>query len=291
MAPLARALTAATLALLTANAIRAQVPTPDSLQTLLKTTTFAFQGTVQKQRAVADPVLTASSRTIVVRTTDVLQCPSDVGDYTGETVTVLTPSDTLPPIGTSVWFFATAWVIGDRIAVDAAATFPKLTPIQSQQLAANFDEAVWRGYLSLLLARVASSSLVAIGTVTGVQSVHRQATRTGEHVIPWLSLGVHLDSIIRGNKALRAQPTQILVPQGVVLADTGMTVAPGDRKLFLVQSTGGNVDFAELDTRAPFFARDSLGIRPLAEVPQVMTFGAMTIVRRLPLARCKTVRK
>jgi len=271
----------------TATASGAQVPTVDSIKALLGTTTFAFQGTVVRRGAVADRVLTPSRRTVVVRATNVLQCPRDVGDFTGQTLTVRTPSDSIPAIGVGAWFFATAWVIGDRIAVDAPAMFTRLTPAQSQQLAVKFDSAVWRGYLSLLWERVSASNLVALGTIINVQSVHPRTTQREEHVTRWFSLSVRLDSILRGDKALRGQPTQVLVPERMAMSDTGAKVPLGARRLFVVENSARNPDVRDLDTRAPFFALDSLGVRPVRDSATVLGIPADAGSVNLPLTRCK----
>jgi len=79
----------------------AQIPSVDSLQTVLKRATYVFAGTVQRWGAVADSSLTATPRTALVHVSRVFSCPQQVGEFGNEDITITFQNPSAAPAGTS----------------------------------------------------------------------------------------------------------------------------------------------------------------------------------------------
>lgn len=98
-------------------------PMADSLGKLRRTSTFAFRARIDSLHASTVRGVPASPHTIAVTPSVSLQCPHAVGSYSNEPVTVYVEDTTGLAPQQQWWFFASGWIIGERLGVRSVARF------------------------------------------------------------------------------------------------------------------------------------------------------------------------
>jgi hypothetical protein len=254
----------------------AQVPTADSIRHLLTRATYVFEGVVTRWGAVADPALTPSTHTGIVRASRTLACPHEVGDFTGEDVTVLASNATHVPVGAPTWFFGTGWAIGSSVSITVTSAVPAPSAPVSDSLAAGFQRAVFLGKRAAVQAAAHVASEIMLATVNTVaHAASPNAPREGEHAVRWAVLGVTYDSLwafIRWDTLAKPKPvqvdgwtpppaspraTEILVPEEVAFSPAGAPLLPpGSKRIFLLQLMSRRPNLGPLDRKATAFAPD-----------------------------------
>jgi hypothetical protein len=167
---------------------------------------FVFIGRVAKAKASLDPSLTAAD-TVIVDVEEVLTSPPMFAAIVGQQVTVRLPAGVALGTGQRRTFFANGWVYGATLAVaavgvaeqtDADALRPTLAGARSQAR----DEAV--------KARLDSSVLGVVGTVTNVTRTASGAGPISEHDPDWHEATIQVDEVIKGKPT--THETTVLFP-------------------------------------------------------------------------------
>jgi hypothetical protein len=131
-----------------------------SVKELLARSSLAFTGKVAKVKKSDVDELPADERTVVVKVSEVLLAPPDVGLAAGTSVTVQLSPD-LPTLkrGDTATFFADALVYGDELAVAEVGRVSQEESIApSDRLAGLMDEGV--GPVEAAMAELAQDELV-----------------------------------------------------------------------------------------------------------------------------------
>jgi hypothetical protein len=280
IAAMTHVLIALAAALGLAQSAHAQVPTADSIRQLLTRATYLFQGVVTKWGATAAPALKPSSQTGVVRVSATLACPHEVGDFTGEDVTVLASRATHVPVGAPTWFFATGWSIGTTVSVTLTATVPAPGAPRSDSLTANFHRAVFLGKRAAAQAAAHVANEIMLATVNSVaHAASRGHEQESEHAVRWAALGVTFDSLwgiarwdtvskghttpVYGWTPPPASPrrTEVLVPEAVAFAEMGTPrLAPDTQRIFLLELISRRPNLRVLDRHATAFVPDASSV-------------------------------
>jgi hypothetical protein len=80
---------------------------------------FVFKGTVQKLRGANVPGVKAGERTVIVRVDEVIRGPRTISDVAGQEITVDLQGGQKLMVGQQAVFYATGWIFGESIAVQA----------------------------------------------------------------------------------------------------------------------------------------------------------------------------
>src|SRR5213593_1263621 len=80
---------------------------------------FVFRGTVQKLNASTIPDAEGAARAAVVRVDEVIRAPEALSQYSGHEITVDLAGRQKLKAGQQAIFYASGWIFGDSIAVQA----------------------------------------------------------------------------------------------------------------------------------------------------------------------------
>lgn len=192
---LAWVLIAALLGAPLAAPLGAQVPSVDSLRRVLPPVTFVFDALVLQRGAVADPGLRPSRNSFIVRVTAVGACPTDIGDFTGDTVTVWSESLTEPPVGARARFFAAGWALSSHLSLRAFTSVTLTADADAQLLDARYDSATRLDDQADLRQRARLAMFLVLGRVIEHRAVQPVRAPRDEHVTAYQELLVRIDSM------------------------------------------------------------------------------------------------
>jgi hypothetical protein len=160
---------------------------------------FVFVGKVVRTKAALDERLTAPD-TAVVEVERVLTAPAMFLSIAGQQITVRVGKNVNLSKGERRTFFANGWIFGATLAVEAVGSVEETDPeLLTSTLAAtrgaSRDEAV--------KARLDSSVLGVVGTVTSVASSEKRPEMISEHDPNWHEATIQVDEVIKGKATVR----------------------------------------------------------------------------------------
>ncbi len=196
MAVVARRLTLAVVfGVLAGGRAGAQMPPVDSIKSFLARGNYVFEALLLRKGVVADSILPASQQTAVARVTQVFACPREVGNFTGDLVTLFEP---LPhaEVGSRSWYFGSGWAIGGNVAARVLHRVDGLTDSDSAAVIASLRAAVRLKYEEAIREAARASDSVVIATFGTTQGVMMDLVPPKtEHAERWARINVTLDSI------------------------------------------------------------------------------------------------
>ena len=266
------------------------VPTADSLRHVTPLVTFVFGGTVLQRDTVENPTLTASARTARVKVDRVLSCPREVGDYSGEVVTVYSmPPGTPPPQGARAIFFASGWSVGKTVAVNARYAFVPASLAQENALLWNFLHAIHLDSTAALQAQVRASSLSAIIRIDSSALLPQPLTRPGAHEHPqrWSLVYATVDSSFPTSTFWAGKPVVVLAPLTVAYTELYKPLLrSGDARLALLHATINVPQATTLAPKATFFIPQADNLRPVQDATMLGGARPRGVFNAAPLSQC-----
>lgn len=164
---------------------------------VIEQSSFIFQGTIIKLKAVTLPIVPASENTIVVKVDEIIEAPKLLGDFTGQEITVLVRDPPTLRVGARGIFFARGWLLGEGIAVQEVGRFMDLRTeiIAARQTLA--DQTMEK--------RLASADLVVVGKVAEIKPVAEPGPSRPitEHDPQWQEAVVEIETVLKGDVALK----------------------------------------------------------------------------------------
>lgn len=279
-------------AALVAQVPASNVPSADSLRHVTPLVTFVFGGTVRSLGTVENPTLTASARTARVVVDRVLSCPREVGDYTGEVVTVnFMPSVTLPAEKSRAIFFASGWSVGNSIAVNARYAYVPANRFAEDTLLGNYLHAIHLDSTAALQAQVRAANLSAVIRVDSTALLPQPLHRPGVEVYHrrWALVYATVDSAIPASAAWAARPLTILVPLHAAYTEMYVRVIrPNDQLLALLHLASNNPLARVIAPTATFFVPESDNLRPVHDVTMIGGAQPRGLFNSTPLGLCRT---
>jgi hypothetical protein len=281
----------------------AQIPSVASIKPLLSRGNYVFEAVLQQVGVVADSILPASGQTAVARVTRVFACPREVGNFSGELVTLSEFGDHAP-IGSRSWYFGSGWSIGERVAVSVLERVDSLDDKASLKFIDTLRAAVKLGYAESVRAAAQASDSIVIATLGTTQNVMIDLVppRT-EHAERWVRLNVTLDSV-RGFRDTSAdhsrkfapgwvQPIDglrragILIPYDVAYDVLGRAqIVVGVRRLLFFERIARRPNLHDLDPSALGFIPSADGIRQLSDAARLGSTLAMPTFTLAPVQEC-----
>ena len=155
---------------------------------------FVFVGKVVKTKAALIDGL-AADNTAIVQVEHVFTGPAMFTSIVGQQVTVRVGKSTVLKRGERRTFFANGWVFGASLAVDIVGMVDEtdvdaLTPLLGNARSETRDDAV--------RARLQSSVLGVVGTVTHVAPSAKDPGPISEHNPNWHQATIQVDEVIKG---------------------------------------------------------------------------------------------
>jgi hypothetical protein len=259
--------------------VDAQIPSVDSLKTVLKRATYVFEGTVQRWNAVADATLTANPQTALVHATRVFSCPQQVGEFGNEDVTITFPNPSAAPAGTTAWFLGTGWSVGNHIATTVVSIVRTPTQQHIDSLIGNLRQAIQLDAKDALRALVNASDVVVLATVRSISSPkYAESSTRGEFAERWSTVKLTIDSVraskadTSGFAAVWVKPVNafrqitILAPPTIGYYSPGAKqLVPGTERLFLLDSAFRRPNLRNVDSTAVAFVPNDRNIRDVAD--------------------------
>ena len=295
---------ATTICALKPASAKAQIPTPDSLQIVLKRATYVFQGVVQRWNAVADSSLTATPRTARVQATRVYICPQQVGEFGGEQVTIGFADSAAAPAGTSAWFLGTGWAVGNHIATTVMAIVHTSTASHVDSLLTNLREAIRLNAKDALRAMVTAADVVVLATVRSISPPKSAPSSTrGEYAERWSSVQLSVDSVRASRDTSKTNTPAfatvwvvpraplrnitILVPASIGYNATGASqLSSGAERLFLLDSVARRPNLRNVDSTAVAFAPRDANIREVVDAALLGTALPNRVFTMEPAHQC-----
>lgn len=273
----------------------AQMATVDSIKPLLGRGNYVFEAVLQKVGVVADPILPANGQTAVARVTRVFACPREVGNFSGDVVT-LTESGPHAPLGARSWYFGSGWAIGDKVAVRVLRRVDSLDDKASLRFIDSLRAAVRLSYTESVQSALQASDSAVIATLGTTENVMMDLVplRT-EHPERWARLNLTLDSIRvrRDTSAVWVPPTdatrqtRILVPYEIAYNAVGRAqMAAGRRQLLFFKRISDRPNLHMLDGSVAGFIPNAEGIRPLSDAQLIGSALPMPTFTLPPVSEC-----
>jgi hypothetical protein len=155
---------------------------------------FVFVGRVVKTKAALIDGL-AADNTGIVQVEHVFTAPAMFTSIVGQQITVRVAKSTVLKRGARRTFFANGWIFGASLAVDVEGTVDEtdvdvLTPLLGDARSTTRDDAV--------RARLQSSVLGVVGTVTHVARSSKDPGPISEHNPNWHEATIEVDEVIKG---------------------------------------------------------------------------------------------
>ena len=155
---------------------------------------FVFVGRVVKTKAALIDGL-AADNTAIVQVEHVFTAPAMFTSIVGQQITVRVPKSIVLKRGGRRTFFANGWIFGASLAVDIVGTVEEtdvdvMTPLLGDARSATRDDAV--------RARLQSSVLGVVGTVTHVARSAKDPGPISEHNPNWHEATIEVDEVIKG---------------------------------------------------------------------------------------------
>jgi len=262
---------------------------------------FVFKGTVQRLGDTTDPSIEVTSRTAVVRVDEVVRAPQVLSTYAGHDITVdLAGAQTLT-VGQQALFYATGWICGESLAVQAAEHLPVETARVATAIAQVASDPVTN--LAELDARtrfdaadvVVSGRVVSISLPTGAAAPPTaravaaavaegsSGERFSEHVPIWRDAVIEVQAVHKGR-----HPSKRAVVRFPASTDVMWHRAPkfqaGNEGFFLLhrgelkRGAGGRraLAMAAIETEDTFTALDQADFQPFDHPGGVRTLVAAT---------------
>jgi hypothetical protein len=253
----------------------AQIPSRDSLRTVLKRATYVFEGVIERWNAVADPALALNPRHALVNVTSVFSCPVEVGEFTGEPVTIRYPNPRAAPAGTRAWFLGTGWTLGEHIATSVLTIVPIRTEAQSTTFHSRLHSAVRLNARATVRAESEAADMVVLATVQSIGSSYRASiTPRSEHAERWSVASIVVDSIRGRNRSGGAWfPPSDAMRSITILAPLEITyysqdarhLTPGKPQLLFLDDITGRQDLKSIDSTATAFLPSALAIHNVGD--------------------------
>jgi hypothetical protein len=250
---------------------------------------FAFEGTVQKEKATAMKEVPATDRTVVVRVDRIIHAPEALTDFAGQDVTVrLADKEGAVKAGQSFVFYTNGWVFGDGLAVQSVG-HEKATRRMAAALSVHPGDPVRSLESREALAQAANASLIVTGRVSAVRlpeavaqsraalAVGERAAiqeRISEHTPFWQEAVIDIDEVYRGSH--KAKQVVVRFPSST---DVRWYQAPkfqaGQEGIFLLHKDQLPAErkaalAAEGVGPGEYTALDPADVQPLDELPRIM---------------------
>lgn len=162
-----------------------------------------FKGTIEQVGAATMADLPVTGRTAVVRMDEVLDRPYEIGDVTGDRITVELATDEDAKVGRHGVFFTTIGVIGDSLAVRQIGPLSADTPALRDLIGRNPD-VTRRRHDRHLKHCVAEAEIVVSGQVVGVRPPVRKPGQPLSFNDPaWATATIQVDRVEKGQVQLR----------------------------------------------------------------------------------------
>jgi len=263
--------------------INAQIPSVDSLQTLLKRATYVFQGTVTRWGAVADASLAATPRTGVVHVSRIFSCPQQVGAFGNQNVTIAYRNPSEAPAGTTAWFLGTGWSVGNHIATTVVSIVRTPTESHVDSLLANLRAAIQLSAKDALRALVRAADVVVLATVDTISNPKYAAySPRGEYADRWSRVKLTVDSVRVVRDISKSDTTAfagvwvaprdsfrqitILAPATIGYYSPGSSqLTENAQRIFVLDSVIHRPNLRKVDSTAIAFIPSDRNIRPVAE--------------------------
>jgi hypothetical protein len=261
----------------------AQIPSVDSLQTVLKRATYVFEGTVQRWGAVADSSLTATPRTALVHVSRVFSCPQQVGEFGNEDITITFQNPSAAPAGTSAWFFGTGWAVGNHIATSIVSVVRTPTKLHIDSLLINLRQAIRLSTKDGLRAIVDAADVVVLATVRTISGPKYAASGArGEFAERWVSVQLTVDSVRASRDTSKTHTPAFaavwVLPRGsfrniTILAPATIgyyspstsQLTRGAQRMFVLDSVARRPNLHNVDATAVAFVPNDQNIRDVAD--------------------------
>jgi hypothetical protein len=197
---------------------------------LARRAAFIVVGRVVKSKASLDPAL-ASDNTVIISVDQVLTSPAMFAAIVGQQITVRLPPGASLKTGQRRTFFANGWVYGATLAVDAVGVTEEtdaasLRPALADAHSEARDQAV--------KARLDSSVLGVVGTVTSVARTGPGTGPISEHDPDWHEATIQVDEVIKGEQTTKE--TRVLFPKSDDARWRGVPkYSEGQQGIFMLQ--------------------------------------------------------
>lgn len=181
-----------------------------TIEQLLETSQWVFNGTVEKPASSSLKSLPASARTVTVKVVSILHGPPQLNDHINRLVTVYT-AEGAPPLkpGDQLAFFTRSWLYGESMAVvEVGRMEEQKTPGLKSQLEESGQNVADRR----LIDRLNRAEIVIVGKVRSVEpaKVELRSRIESEHNPDWWQADIDVESVVKG--ALQAKTLSILFP-------------------------------------------------------------------------------
>ena len=253
----------------------AQMPSRDSLRTVLKRATYVFEGVVEQWNAVADPALARNPRHAIVNVTNLFSCPVEVGDFTGEPVTIRYANPRVAPAGTRAWFLGSGWTIGEHLATSVLTIVPIRSDAQNEAFQTRLHEAVRLNARAAVHAESEAADMVVLATVQTVGPSYRaSATPRSEHSEKWSIVRIRVDSVRGSNRRGGAwfspsdsmRSITILAPLAITYyTQDARHLSPGETQLLFLDRITGRPSLKSVDSTAVAFLPSALAIHNVSD--------------------------
>lgn len=143
------------------------MPANSSEEELLKQARFVFKGTVQKVKAANVSGIDRKDRAVIVRVDEVVQAPEELGDYTGQDVTVILAEGEKVKVDQRAVFYTNVTIFEENIGVESVGH----RDIEGSALAlgADFRDPAINLARQQMKERLETADVVVTGKVTSVR--------------------------------------------------------------------------------------------------------------------------
>ena len=246
----------------------AQLPSTDSLATLVPRAPFVFVALVDSPSVRAAPANPSDSRRVArLKVIDTIHAPSTLPMRIGERVRVLVSSTDIPPRGSRAVVFATGWLAGDRLWFLQVARVPVASRRDWAGLSVVVDSLRLAADRARFQQSVAASSLTAVGVVRSVVPIpdSRPPIARGEHDPVWARVTIDPISVVKGSVTPGSNISMLIPTNRTHMWRRIPRVVAGDTALFVLLGIPRVSPLVSIDSTASFTLADSVAVRRAAD--------------------------
>ena len=182
------------------------IPTTEELT---QRSQFIFAGTVVALQAATMSAVPITPTTMIVRVDEVVHAPGELGDYTGQEITVQAEEQWELQAGDQATFYTNGWLYGQSLAVRAIGVQEVRRSIarQRQRVTASVQNKADQE----LQEQLARANLVIVGKVVSVQELPSDSrliaaapsptSPVSEHDPQWQQAVINVESVEKGELA------------------------------------------------------------------------------------------
>jgi len=176
--------------------------------TLIRSSQYIFQGTVEEPGASNVKLLPASERTAVVRVNSMLRAPKGM-NFSSRDITLYLLSDSAVKPGESAVFFANGWLYGENVAMREVGRLPAAS---AQELKTTISQVDAQVADEALLVRMREADLVIQGRVLTTNVVRGEDRKPSEHSTGWALAEVQVAAVLKGQAPGGAKTVPVYFP-------------------------------------------------------------------------------